>query len=223
MRVVEIKNALVGGFKHHHYSQVGEDVILGSMLRAPHGFYVDVGANHPWRYSNTALLYQRGWRGINIDPNTEAMQRFAQARRRDTNLVCGVGASEGLLTYYRFSDPAVNTFSPTVAEKLRTKKWLVELPAQTVPVFPLAKILAEHVPPSTQIDFMNVDVEGHDLEVLASNDWARFAPTVIAVEDHAFDPEQPHSSAICTYLHDHGYHLAAHVGPTIICIRKETK
>ena len=105
-----IKNALIGGYAQTYYSQFGEDIIISKLLKKSKGVYVDVGAHHPKRYSNTYLLYKRGWRGVNIDANPHTIKLFTTARPRDTNVCVGVGASEGELSYYAFSDPAVNTF-----------------------------------------------------------------------------------------------------------------
>lgn len=63
-RVVELKNRIWGGWRHHYYSHCGEDVFVDAYFRnKKQGFYVDVGAHHPKRYSNTALLYERGGGG----------------------------------------------------------------------------------------------------------------------------------------------------------------
>jgi hypothetical protein len=78
-------------FKQTHYSQNGEDIILQSLFPREHtGFYVDVGAHHPYRISNTYLLHQQGWSGINIDPNPETIAFFNRARPKDININIGV-------------------------------------------------------------------------------------------------------------------------------------
>ena len=100
------------GFKQIHYSQNGEDIMIHALCgRKRDGVYVDVGAHHPKRYSNTYQLYKRGWRGINIDPNPETIGFFNHARPEDTNMQVGIAAEKGELEYFMFSDPAVNTFS----------------------------------------------------------------------------------------------------------------
>ncbi len=93
------------------YSQEGEDMILQRILGdKKHGFYVDVGAHHPRRFSNTYLFYRRGWSGINIEPNPEAMNAFQVDRERDINLQFGIAEHAENLTYYFFDEPALNTF-----------------------------------------------------------------------------------------------------------------
>lgn len=214
--LVDLKNSFWGQYRQTHYSQFGEDVIVAALLREKNGFFVDVGANHPRRYSNTFLLYRRGWRGINIDPNAEAMRSFERSRPHDINLTAGVARTKSSLTFYRFSDPAYNTFSKEAADSASSKSWLAPLPSQEIEVYPLAELLRRHVPHGTRIDFLSVDVEGLDLEVLESNDWETFAPRVIAVEDHGFDAANPEHSPIYIYLCGQGYSLRAWVGPSLI-------
>lgn len=213
---VEIKNKLWGGFRHHYYSQFGEDVVLLSLLKGKTGFFVDVGANHPKRYSNTQLLYERGWHGINIEPNMSAVRGFMRQRTRDVTVHCGVGSVEEMRTYYRFSDPAYNTFSKEAAEALKEKKWLALLKSEKVPMRPLTTILKQYLPQGVRVDFLNVDAEGGDLSVLQSNDWAQFMPRVICVEAQGFDVDRADENLVYRYLADLGYHLEAFIGPTLI-------
>ncbi len=78
------------------YSQNGEDRILARIYeRQRYGFYVDIGAHHPFRFSNTYLLYKRGWNGINIDAMPKSMELFNKYRNRDINIECGVGLCIG--------------------------------------------------------------------------------------------------------------------------------
>lgn len=78
------------------YSQNGEDILLEAIFyKQQKGFYVDVGAHHPIKYSNTFLLYKRGWRGINIDAMPGSMKTFAKYRKGDINIECGVGSRGG--------------------------------------------------------------------------------------------------------------------------------
>lgn len=213
---VDLKNKFYGGYKRHHYSQFGEDVVIVSLFGPHRGFYVDVGANHPKRYSNTALLYERGWKGMNIDPNKQAISLFKKIRPHDINIHAGVGVNSDTAVYYRFSDPAVNTFSDKSAEEMRKKHWLVELPSVKVSIRPLKDILFENLPKDISIDFLNIDVEGFDFEVLQSNDWNLFHPKVIAVEDHGFDSEDPSKSPVHKFLIDKQYKFIIRMGPTSI-------
>lgn len=164
------------------YGQDGEDLVLDRMMeRQQTGFYVDVGAHHPVRFSNTYLFYRRGWRGINIDAQPGSMKKFERVRPRDINIECGVAGSAGCLTYYRFNEPALNTFDAHEARLKDTPPYRL-VDTIEVDVERLDTLLARHMPTDVQIDFMSIDVEGKDLEALESNDWTRFRPRFILAE-----------------------------------------
>jgi len=145
------------------------------------GFYVDVGAHHPVRFSNTYLFYRRGWRGINIDAQPGSMRLFRKHRPRDINIECGVAARAGTLSYFRFNEPALNTFDESEAKLKDVAPYRI-IDRVEVGVRPLGDLLAEFLPAGQAIDFMTVDVEGLDAEVLGSNDWNRFRPRIVLAE-----------------------------------------
>jgi FkbM family methyltransferase len=169
------------------YAQEGEDLVLARMLdalgvsRRRHGFFVDVGAHHPTRFSNTYYFYRRGWRGINVDAMPGTRKLFQRVRPRDITVESGVGARAGMMTYFLFNEPALNTFSEQEATRKNQGPYRIIGTAQ-IPVVPLKEILDEHVPPAVSIDFMNIDAEGFDHEIVCSNDWQRYRPTVVLLE-----------------------------------------
>lgn len=164
------------------YSQEGEDMILRRFVdESRGGFYVDIGAHHPYRFSNTYFLHQKGWQGINVDPLPGAMELFKKCRPKDINLNLGISANEGFLNYFMFNEPALNTFDADVAQSRISDEYKI-IETRSVPVSTLAKVLEENCKQSNHIDLLTVDVEGFDLEVLRSNDWLRFRPRLIVVE-----------------------------------------
>jgi FkbM family methyltransferase len=166
------------------YSQEGEDLILARLLesvKARKGFYIDIGAHHPTRFSNTYYFYRRGWTGINVDACPGTVKLFQFLRPRDITIECGVGSEEGILTYFSFNEPALNTFSEQEAQKKISSKYKV-INKHKVSVLTLKKILDDNLPEGKKIDFMSIDVEGFDHEVVCSNDWIRYRPTIVAVE-----------------------------------------
>ncbi|HKS09959.1 MAG TPA: FkbM family methyltransferase [Pyrinomonadaceae bacterium] len=189
------------------FSSAGEDMMLRHMLGSDKmsGFYVDVGAFHPTLFSNTYFFYLNGWQGINVEARPGSKQLFDRVRPRDVNLEIGVSRARGEMTYYFIAeDSPMNSFSP---EFLKQIEMLEHVKQQiSVPTLPLAEVLERHLPQGQAIDFMNVDVEGHDLEVLESNDWKRFRPKVIVVEDEGLNPRE---SAIVRTMKTHGYELCA--------------
>ena len=166
------------------YSQYGEDLLLASFLHnVEQGFYVDVGAHHPLRFSNTQYFYERGWHGINIDATPGSMARFHKYRTRDINLECGVGREAGLLDFYMFNEPALNGFSQELSQKREqaTNIYHIER-VVAVAVKPLAHILDVHLPKGIRIDFLSIDAEGLDESVLMSNNWDVHRPHFVLVE-----------------------------------------
>ena len=102
----------------HSYSQLDEDLVADRLLgRKDSGFYVDVGANDPSRLNNTMRFYQRGWRGISIEPNQECFSRLDKKRPLDINLNIGVSDTSGTLEFYRFFPDTLSTFSKSEADR----------------------------------------------------------------------------------------------------------
>lgn len=166
-------------FRTMYFSQFGEDGFLDLyFVGRPTGFYVDVGAFHPFNASNTHLFYKRGWRGINIEPNPASFQAFLKYRPRDINLNVAVD---------RHDQEVLFNCNEELSGIEGDSYLFRDRPGLTqcrVRARPLASILHEHMPKDTAIDFMSVDCEGHDTEVLHSNDWSKFRPRVILVEEH---------------------------------------
>jgi FkbM family methyltransferase len=150
------------------------------------GFYVDVGAFHPVRSSNTYFFYLNGWHGINIEARPGSRALFDRVRPRDVNMELGISRESGEMTYYFVAeDSTMNSFSREFLEHIGM---LAEVKREIpVPVEPLATVLEHELPEGQVIDFMSVDVEGHDLSVLQSNDWSRFRPRFVVVEDSQTD------------------------------------
>jgi FkbM family methyltransferase len=184
------------------------------------GFYVDVGAHHPRRYSNTNFFYQCGWRGINIEPNPDAVRYFRSSRRRDINLQLGVSDRTGSLRYHVFDEPALNTFDETVA-----KSRIADTPYKLVKIIDvqverLAEILAKHLPANQEIAFLSIDVEGLDYQVLQSNDWNRFRPACVLMEALGVSLENVKDSDGYRLLHANGYELFAKTFNTLVFVQK---
>ncbi len=174
-----------------------------------------MGAHHPIRISNTANLYRAGWRGIDIDARPGTMQLFHRYRPRDVALEVGVGVASGSLPFYVFDDEAVNTFSAEWArEAVANKHKLVR--TIDVPVMTLAEILSRNLPPGQEIDLLSVDVEGLDLEVLQSNDWDRYRPGLVMVEDLGIESlSRAADSRVVQFLSGNGYDPIAKTTTTL--------
>lgn len=216
--VIKWKNFCFGGYAVKSYSLEGEDLILRRIFekKKTPGFYIDVGAYHPKRYSNSYYFYKEGWRGINIDAMPGSMVLFKKVRPRDINLEIAISDTKEVLTYYLFNESALNGFSKIISdEKIKNHEYKIinEIEMET---FPLADVLDKYLPEKTEIDFLSVDVEGFDLKVLLSNDWNKYKPKVTLVESWDFNLSNPDNFEIYEYLSDKGYYLTAKTVATLI-------
>jgi len=217
-KIVRLKNDLLDGHAVKSYSQEGEDMILNRLFNNKRdGFYVDVGAHHPKRFSNTYFFYKLGWRGINIEPNPDNYEIFEKQRRRDINLRIGVSDQPGFLSYYMFDEPALNTFNEEIAsEQSRNNERYHRTGQIQVEVQRLDTILRQYMPENTTIDFMTIDVEGCDMNVLLSNDWNMFRPNILLVEERKLDLGNYSNSDINSFLRKTGYSIFAKTVNTLI-------
>lgn len=199
------------------YSQEGEDMILRRIFEGKRdGFYVDVGAHHPRRFSNTYYFYKEGWRGINIEPNPDALKAFNLERPKDINLQLGVSDVASILEYYYFDEPALNTFDPNVVkERLANTSYKV-VNKEGVCVERLDCLLKKHLPSGQLIDFLSVDVEGLDLAVLRSNDWHLFRPKCVLAEVLNMPLDEAIKSDLSKFMLSQGYCLFARTYNTLI-------
>lgn len=189
------------------FSQCGEDMNVAYALdNKKNGIFVDVGAFHPQKYSNTNYFYNNlNWHGINIEPNPNNFQKFVSDRKRDINLNIGISDKAGELTYFMFVDPLFNTFSVERKNDLE-KQGIMCIDQKIISVKPLSQVLDEYLQ-NKPIDFLNVDVETLDLLVLQSIDYVKHRPKVICVEDHTFNIENPNNSEIYKFLKEKNYKL----------------
>ena len=164
------------------WAQNGEDVVLARALRPDlhPGFYIDVGAGHPETDSVTRAFSLRGWTGINIEPLPEEFALITAARPDDINLNIAIGTVAG--TARLFAGPpesrGLSTMNHEFADHYLNKGQAFE--PIDVEVRTLADVVAEHA--RQTVDFLKVDAEGLELDVLASADWATFRPRIVVVE-----------------------------------------
>ena len=195
----------------YSWSHEGEDLILSRIFGGQAGgFYVDIGAHHPKRFSNTYLFYKRGWRGINIDAMPSSMKLFDKKRPRDINLEMGIGTNVGELDYYVFNDPALNGFSKELSDQRHEADTAYQVrEVIKVDVQPLSQVLDCHLNTNQEIDFMSVDVEGLDFDVLKSNDWSRYRPKFVLAEILGSSLHEIEQSEIGQFMRDQNYVLYA--------------
>jgi FkbM family methyltransferase len=209
--LLNIYNNLISDYASTVYSQEGEDLLLHRILdgKIDQGYYVDVGAHHPKRFSNTYFFYKRGWRGINIEPMPGSKKIFDKYRTKDINLEIPISSRDEELTYYVFNDPALNGFSKETSLHRNTLKDYKIIKTINMRTRTLSSVLNEYLPRGQKIDLLNVDVEDMDIEVLKSNDWNLYKPRFILSEDKTFDIETPDESEVYDFLFQLDYRLIA--------------
>ncbi|HEX4925757.1 MAG TPA: hypothetical protein VFV50_16810, partial [Bdellovibrionales bacterium] len=130
------------------HAQFGEDMVLRSYLGdKPRGFYVDLGAHHPYYLSNTYHFYRKGWRGLNVDAAPGSMRPFQELRPRDLNVEACLGAEDGReLEFFVFDRPALNTADRAQAERLQSSGEARLVSSHKLITVRLETLLARHVP-----------------------------------------------------------------------------
>lgn len=187
------------------YGQEGEDIILLRLLDiTKNGFYVDIGAHHPIRFSNTYALYKAGWCGLNVDATPGSMEIFRTVRPRDINVEGAVSDKVRPMLFHVFEEGALNTFDEVLAAGYVNLGWKL-LRTQQITPCSLATLFAEHLPAGQTIDLMSLDVEGEELGVLASNDWDRYRPRTIVLEVLDTSLAQLEAAPTVKFLREKGY------------------
>ncbi|GAB6283127.1 MAG: hypothetical protein STSR0008_18830 [Ignavibacterium sp.] len=207
------------GYKMKSYAQEGEDIILLRYFdKKKDGFYVDVGAHHPKRFSNTYLFYKMGWKGINIEPRPGSKKLFNKVRPRDINLELAISDSAQNLNYYIFNDPALKTFDSNLSELyIKNSKYKI-IDNKSLNTIKLSDVLDKYLPERIKINILSIDTEGFDFNVLKSNDGQKFTPEIILVEEGNFDLMQPSKSDIYNFLTERNYSLFSKTFNTLIFI-----
>ena len=179
-----VKDYSPSSFPQIHFSQEGEDILIKKLLGYRHvGTYVDIGAHHPSRLSNTRMFQRLGWHGMNIDPTPESIELFRKERPDDINLNVGIAREPGSLVLYEYDEPAFNTFSEQKVSELQRERGIEPVSRKTVDVVPFSSIQTEYRTFFEQpVSLLNIDVEGFENEVLASIDFTNFKPLLICIE-----------------------------------------
>jgi FkbM family methyltransferase len=170
-------------FKTSSFSQGGEEQILKFIFKnKKKGFYIDVGCHHPKRFSNTALLYKRGWHGINIDADYNNLKLFKIFRKRDININALVSNNNFISTFHFFNESALNGIYGIDRVESLIQQGYKHLKSEKINTISLNQILSNSKIDSNVIDLLDIDVEGHDFEVLQSIDLNKYEVKVILIE-----------------------------------------
>ncbi len=191
---------------NHSYSQFGEDKVIRSLLPERFGSYLDIGAGHPVRNSNSYYLYKLGWHGTLIEPITELAQTIARKRPRDEVVNCLVATQNikaGYTKFFEFHPSELSTADKARAESLIQDGYeLIGEYAVTIrDISEFTKVVRP-----TDPFLLTIDIEGLDYEVLKSIDWTNFQPRVVCVENPDWLNEE---NKINTILRSNGYKLVS--------------
>jgi FkbM family methyltransferase len=198
------------------YAQHGDDLIILNIFKRigiERPSYVDVGAHHPFNISNTALLYKRGSRGINVEANPNLIGAFQKHRPEDINVNVGVGPQAGTMPFYLHdSTSGLNSFVRSEVEKFGISGEI------DVPVLPIQNIIETHAQGRFP-DLLSLDVEGLDLAILETIDFAQSAPKVICVEMETQSTSS--SGKIKDLLISNGYFPYCWAGVNMMFVKNE--
>ena len=209
-----------------HFGQHGEDVIVHKLFNKniKNGFYLDVGAHHPFRQSNTAYLWLKGWNGVNIDASKASISAFNKIRKKDENIWMAV---VDINTANMQSNITLN-FNPNVKYDLgATCSVSLAIERKTsaqisVPCDSLLNIVNNYAPKrDTEFNFMNIDIEGFDERCLIGMEQWKSKPQVICIESLI---DEGIRSILKTKLNitleNNGYELQGKTGISLIYCKK---
>ncbi len=200
-------------YSDHTYAQHGDDLIIINIFYAAGNkkpSYLDIGAHHPRELSNTALLYEIGCRGINVEANPRLIDAFRRERPEDINLQACVGPKSGTEIFY--CDAANGSLVKEVAQGFFGIRSEV-----TVHVTTIEAIVAEHAG-GQYPDLLTIDIEGSDFDVLSTIDYEKSSPKVICAEIVSWIPG---SAKIPDLLRINGYTAYFHAGSNFIFVRND--
>tara|TARA_B100000674_G_scaffold397022_1_gene341806 strand:+ start:477 stop:1172 length:696 start_codon:yes stop_codon:yes gene_type:complete len=195
-----------------HYAEFAEDVMVNRILKKiKKGFYVDIGAYHPYKGSLTYNLYNRNWNGMNLDISKSSIDLFNIARPTDLNINCAVSELNGE-TYYYENSP-INQQNSLIPQYDNQKKIKIQS-------YKLSEILK--IQNINSVDYINIDTEGNELEVLMGIDFSKINPTLFTIEDNSFDLNNEIKKKKIIFLKEKNYELINIIGVTMFFVKKDT-
>ena len=195
-----------------HYAEFAEDVMVNRILKKiKKGFYVDIGAYHPYKGSLTYNLYNIKWNGINLDISKSSIDLFNIARPSDININCAVSEFNGETFYYENSP--INQQNSLIPQDENQKKIKIQS-------YKLSEILK--MQNINSVDYINIDTEGNELEVLMGIDFSKINPTLFTIEDNSFDLNNEIKKKKIIFLKEKNYELINIIGVTMFFVKKDS-
>ena len=174
------------------FGQSAEDAWFLGWLRdakvpwAESGFYIDIGANHPVMLSATYLLYKSGWRGLTVEPIPSLSSLHQRLRPRDTRLNVGIGLRGGTQPFWETAPHYFSSFSKKAAVEAEASGWCRILRERQVQVVTPREIL-QHIHHGVRVNYLSIDTEGLDSEILACWPWDQCRPDIVGCEASAVE------------------------------------
>jgi FkbM family methyltransferase len=199
------------------FAQHGEDLQLIRLIRelGAKGPYLDIGANHPFKLSNTYLLYLSGWRGVCVDPLPRFKALFSRWRPQDRFVCTAIGETAGEIELHQMEWDPISTVDGVLAEQCMQRGFR-RLRIIPVPVRTIDSVL-EEAGVAAPLSFLSIDIEGHELPALRSMNLEKWQPAVICLE--ALTQGGSRNLAAVQHLQAHGYRVHSDLGLNVILVR----
>jgi FkbM family methyltransferase len=182
IELIQEKIWFIRALRKNVFSQHGEDQFLLTYFNnKKNGLYIDVGANHPFKISNTYLLYRNGWSGVTIEPIPHLYRKHKKIRSRDINLNCGIGEKRGKIKFFELIPRVLSSFDETICDNLIKSGQATLRRKYEINVVTLDDIYNDYIK-TRNVDILSIDTEGYDLQVLKSLDWNQWSPTMVICE-----------------------------------------
>ena len=216
LRFKIIFSSILEPYTNLYWSQEGEDILIKRIFaNKKNGFYVDVGAHHSSRFSNTYKLYKENyWNGVNIDSSLSSYLDLKKKRKRDININVGISHKKEILKFYSFNEGALNTFSLKKKNQLKLNYKLKKI--ERIQCKKLSDVLDGCLKKKIKIDLLAIDTEGYDLKVLKSNNWNKYLPDYIIVEILSSTLDEIMKNSITKFLNKRHYRIYSKLHKSVI-------
>lgn len=193
-----------------HYAEFGEDIFINRIFKdKKNGLYVDIGAYHPFKGSLTKKLYDKGWRGINIDISKTSIDLFNIARPDDQNINCAISETNEDTFYYENSP--INQQNSLLKQNDHQKK--IKIRSYNLNDLLIKKRIK-------YVDYLNIDTEGTEMNILRSINFSKIMPTLITIEDNNIFTNFDSKKEKIEFLKNNNYELINIIGVTLFFFKK---
>ena len=196
--------------KNEHLGEFGEDIFIRRFFKnTRNGFYVDIGCYHPIKGSLTYYLFKKGWNGLNIDLSKVSIDLFKIARPKDYNVNAAITDFDGDTIYYE--NGAINQQNSLISNDQKKQIKIKAYKLETL-------LINLNI---TNVDFLNIDVEGNDFKVISNFNFSKFRPKLISIEQNIYNSEELLKLDCHKLLTKNNYFLTSKIGVTCIYIDKK--